>query len=203
MKSLLSLSTLQWFGQASARCACAKLLPYLCPATQYVQLHTARHANPQPCTAIVVSLFQDIYCLEMELYSTAPALKMTDGRPCGRWFEARTVALRNLSISEFGLAPGTLTGEPAQLFRLMERPPHSNFAECSICAVNTKGRMKCITDRLPRAHRDLWVARQTQHVSEVYAERAVLAKAKREATRKGTCIAMLHVCCAAVHARHA
>ena len=143
-----------------------------------------------PCVPLPTALSsnivrQEVYAEEMTLYSAVPPLKVKSGCAPGKWFEARHVALTNLSIQHFGLKQGALTQEPAQKFRLMERPTNSNFPDCVTCKANKNGRMDCIKSRLPRATRDVWISRQTQHIADVYAERAVLAKKKQESTRKG------------------
>ena len=157
-------------------------LRILCDAALSTHAQAPRSTRPTPACLRHV---QDVYVQEMTLYSTVPPLQLKNGRAPGKWFEARTVALKQLSIKHYGLKVGALEQEPAQLFKLMERPPHSNFPDCTTCKNNTKHRMQCIVDRLPRATRDLWVARQTKHIADVYAERAVLATLRRESTRKG------------------
>lgn len=50
-----------------------------------------------------------------------------------RWVHLRGVALRNLSIQFFGHKDGA-PDEPLTMLSLVERPKHSNFGICNLCA---------------------------------------------------------------------
>ena len=136
-------------------------------------------------------LYDRVYYPEMILYGTCHPLSQKDKKAPGSWFRARVEAVKQLSLHEFGLKEGTLTGEPRLLFRLVERPSHSNFPECTDCRENRVEKEKNILAHAPRAVRDATTAKQVAHIVECHAERNVGAEWVREANRSGTIVAEL------------
>ena len=132
---------------------------------------------------VAEALYAQVYVPEMELYSFAKPLRQKDSKAPGSWLRARDAAVRQMSLDEFGLKENTTTGEPRLLFRLVVRPNHSNFAECSDCRSNRLEKEANIRDRAPRATRDATSAKQVAHVRECHAERDVTTEWVREAGR--------------------
>ena len=140
---------------------------------------------------VAETLYKQVYVPEICLYGTRDPLSQKDGKAPGSWFSAREEAVKQLSLREFGLKDGATTAEPRLLFRLLERPDHSNFAECSDCRTNRVEKETNITNRVPRAARDATTAKQVAHIVECHAERNLAADWVREANRSRTLIAEL------------
>ena len=138
---------------------------------------------------VAEALYAQVYVPEMQLYSYAKPLQQKDGKAPSSWLRARDAAVRQISLDEFGLKEETTTGEPRLTFRLVERPNHSNFAECSDCRSNRLEKEGNIRNRAPRATRDATSAKQVAHVRECHAERNVTAEWVREAGRSTTLLA--------------
>ena len=109
---------------------------------------------------VAEALYDKVYLPEMLLYSNATPLVQKDGKAPGSWFRCRELAVIELSRQEFGLKPGTTTGEPLKTFKLMERPNHSNFAECVECRKFRKEKEQNIIDKAPREKREQTRAKQ-------------------------------------------
>lgn len=138
---------------------------------------------------VAEALYKDVYLPEMQMYSLAPPLQQVDGKAPGSWLKARANALVQLSLDRFGLKPGTTTGEPRLLFRLVERANHSNFPECVDCRANREEKADNIRLRRPRECRNATSAKQVAHVQECHAERDVTSGWVREANRSNTQLA--------------
>ena len=137
------------------------------------------------------TLYEKVYKPEALLYHSLPPLQQKDGKVPGSWFRCRDAAVVELSLDEFGLKEGTTTGEPAQLFKLMARPNHSNFAECTDCRAGRVEKEENIRERRSREARAATNAKQVAHIRECHAERNVGAEWVREANRSTTMIAEL------------
>ena len=145
-----------------------------------------------PTGTIFEDLYSKLYHPEMELISDIPALSSASGKAPGSWFTARADALVKLSFKEFGQKVGSSVLEPAELFRLMERPNHSNFPVCNQCGENLAQRIQDVKDRAPRSVRDATKARHVVHIAKMRAERRVGEDLEREAGRSnGTRVACM------------
>ena len=79
--------------------------------------------------------YHDLYLPEMELFSNAPALRNLKKAtvPPSSWWVAQKEALHVVSLEQYG-AKADDPNSPKELYKLRERPNHSNFPECTGCS---------------------------------------------------------------------
>ena len=95
-------------------------------------------------------------------------------------------ALVQFSIDLHGL--DSSTGKPQHLIRLRERPDHSKYAECRLCAKNRKLLEEALARREPLSVIQGIHAKQLVHVEENFSERRVIATARNETLRCSTSV---------------
>ena len=130
-------------------------------------------------------LYKNVYMPEIELWWTCSPLKAADGRAPGSWFAARKTALTELSIEDFGLDPSSSSAEPQPrvMYKLLERPNHSNFAQCKTCGQNEQDMTRAVENRAPRDVRKAIMQKQMEHITKVNAERAAISEWANDAVR--------------------
>jgi hypothetical protein len=88
--------------------------------------------------------------------------------------------LRQLSIQHTGFDPDT--NGPVQMLKLVERPDHSNFSECTSCGTLRKALEQALADKATRSRLLELHKKQLEHVQEMHAERDVVRRFRSEAT---------------------
>ena len=141
---------------------------------------------------VVEDVYSNFYIPEMKMFSLAPPLLQRDGKCPSGFYRARTDAVRQLSVKQFGLLEGTTTGEPRLEFHLSAWANHSNYAECDDCHDNRLERLENIRLRKPAARRMETRAKQIKHLGECHAERHVCADLATEASRNPKHIFAVH-----------
>ena len=104
------------------------------------------------------------------------------------WFAARKKALTELSIEDFGLQPSeecraSPDPQPRTMYTLLERPNHSNFAQCKKCGQNEREMTQAVANRAQRGVRAAIMQQQIWHIAKVNAERAAISEWANDAVR--------------------
>ena len=66
--------------------------------------------------------------------------------------------------------------QPRVMYKLLERPNHSNFAQCKTCGQNEQDMTRAVENRAPRDVRKAIMQRQMEHITKVNAERAAISE---------------------------
>lgn len=84
-------------------------------------------ATIQHRTVVWQTVYELEYIPDVQWWGICRALSRS------RWVQLRGIALRNLSVQFFGHVEGS-PNEPIAMLSLVERPKHSNFGMCNLCA---------------------------------------------------------------------
>ena len=138
-------------------------------------------------------LHKDVYAPEIGLWWTCPALTAANGKAPGSWFAARKKALTELSIEDFGLQPSeecraSPDPQPRTMYTLLERPNHSNFAQCKKCGQNEREMTQAVANRAQRGVRAAIMQQQIWHIAKVNAERAAISEWANDAVRSSSIV---------------
>mmetsp|Transcript_1632 Transcript_1632/g.5328 ORF Transcript_1632/g.5328 Transcript_1632/m.5328 type:complete len:210 (-) Transcript_1632:97-726(-) len=97
--------------------------------------------------------------------------------------------MRGLSIIHNGY--DQQTNEPVQMLKLVERPDHSNFAECTSCGKIRSALANALAEKAPKSRLLEIRGLQLQHVQGMHAERETVRALRAEATDFSSTIVFL------------